>query len=797
MLKNYFIIAWRNLFRNKLYSVINITGLAIGISCCMLIYLYVQKELSYDSFNEKSDSIYRLTLHVHQPKNDIQSAATAPLMGPLIKNNFPEIKQLVRLSMPFERYVAYKDKKIFDNKVVTSDSTFFEVFTFPMLEGDPKTALNSPYKIVLTESMAKKFFGTEQAMGKTMQYAKDINVTVSGIIKDVPENSHLTFDALLSRSTILDINKKDTTWFYESENNWAWLFQYTYFIVDKNANIKSLETKISALTEKQYPERRKESGLWYSGKLQPLKDIHLHSAMDREIKPNSDIKYVYIFSGTALLILLIACFNFINLSTARSINRSKEIGLRKVIGAARYQLIQQFLGESALFTILASILSFFIVLTILPFFSSFTDTTLSLNYKLLFIYGIIILVVGIFSGLYPAFLISSFKPITALKGHTRHSWQDIILRKGLVVFQFCIAIILIVGTQVIVKQLNFVQNMKMGMQKDQMLQLTFRNADKLKQETFLKELSGEPNIISASLSNFSFKELSSIPMALLDDETPSFNAQNVFVIDENFLKTFQLKLISGREVKNTPVDSEESFLINETAAKAFGWKTAKGALGKRVNWAGYKEGQIVGVVKDFNYTSLHEPVKPLIMHIWGRMRNNITIRVNPQNTSLAIKSIENKWKHLFPDVPFQYSFLQEDFNKMYKSEQKLAGILGSFTSLAIIVSCLGLFGLVAFTIKQRVREIGIRKVLGSSVSGIVQLLSKDFLKLVIISILLACPVAWLVINKWLQDFAYKVDISWWIFVMAGVLAVLIAYITIAFQAVKAAIANPTKSLRSE
>lgn len=796
MIKNYFIIALRNLLRNKLYSFINIAGLAIGISCCVLIYLYVQNELSYDTFNEKSDNIYRLTLDVHQPKEDIKCAATAPLMGPLIQDNFPEIKTIVRLGMPLERYIGYKDKKLYDNKIASSDSTFFDVFTLPMLEGDPKKALAGPYKIVLTESMAKKYFGNESALGKIMEYNNNTNVTVTGVVKDVPKNSHFDFDALLSRTTQLDLVKNDTIWMRDRENNWYWTWQYTYFLIEKNTNIKLLESKISALTEKQCPERRADSHLWYSGKLQPLRDIHLKSAMDREIKPNGDIKYVYIFSGTALLILLIAGFNFINLSTARSVDRSKEIGLRKVIGASRYQLIQQFLGESLLFSFIASLFSIITVILILPYFNLFAGVDLTLDSKIIWIYVMIILIVGLFSGLYPAFLISSFKPIKALKGYVRHGWQDIFFRKGLVVFQFSIAVIMIIGTQIILQQLHFVQNMKMGIQKDQMLQLNFKKANKTKQESFLKELEGNPNIISASLNSFSFKSIPNIHMAINDDG--EFNAQYAILIDENFINTFQLNIIEGRNVsKAFPTDENEAFLINETAVKSFGWKTPKLAIGKKINWAGEKFGKVVGVVKDFNYTSLHEELKPLVMHIFPGMRNSITIRINAKNTQDAISSIENKWKNMFPGIPFNYTFMQDDFDAMYKGEQKLSNVIGTFTGLSIFVSCLGLFGLAAFSIKQRVKEIGIRKVLGASVQNITSIVSKDFMKLVFISIVISSPIAWFVCNKWLQDFAYRINISWWIFILSGALAIIIALATVSSQAIKAAIANPIKSLRTE
>jgi len=798
MFRNYFIVAWRNLKQNKLYSFINIAGLVIGISCCILIFLFVQNELSYDKFNEKIDDTYRLTLHVHQPQNDIQSAATAPLMGPLLKDNFPEIKKVLRLSMPFERPLSYKENKTYNNKVVTSDSTFFDVFTFPMLEGDQKLALNSPYKIVLTESLAKKYFGNTPALGKTMVYANDINVTVSGVIKDVPQNSHLSFDALVSRSTIIDINKKDTMWMLTKEENWYWIFQYTYFILDKKCDVAALESKISALTEKQYPDRRKQSGLYYSGKLQPVKDIHLHSDFDREIKPNGDIKYVYIFSATALLILVIACFNFINLSTARSTNRSKEIGLRKVVGANRVQLIQQFLGESTLFTIIANIFSLAVVYAVLPTFNAFAGVKLSPGIQLFWIYISIIVIVGLFSGLYPALLISSFKPVIALKGQIRYGWKDLVFRKGLVILQFSIAVTLLIGTYIILQQLNYIQDKKMGIHKEQMLRLNFRSGNNEKRELFINEIVQKPNIISASHNSFNFKETPSIPLSTDQEEIRNFNAHSVILIDENFVDNFGLSIVAGRNIsKDFPTDATEAFLINESAVKAFGWKTPEEALGKKINWAGEKNGKIVGVVKDFNYTSFHESINPLVLHVFEGMAVGATIRIDSKNTKEAIKTIESLWKKTFTDVPFEYSFMQEDFNAMYKSEQKLSELLNIFTLLSILVACLGLFGLAAFSIKQRIKEIGVRKVLGASVYDVTILTSKDFLKLVAIAVIIAFPLAYYTMNKWLQDFAYKIEISWMTFVLGGTLAIIIAFITVSVQAIKAAVANPIKSLRTE
>jgi putative ABC transport system permease protein len=767
----------------------------LGIGTCVIIYLYVQRELSYDSFNGNEKNIYRLTLHVHQPQGDIESAATAPLMGPLIQENFPEILRTARISWILEKYLGYKNRKIFDNKIMYADSTLFDIFPFPLKEGNPATALNAPYKIVLSESVAKKYFGNEPAVGKTMDYGGNKNITVSAVMKDMPDNNHFKCDAFVSRAT--SIAMSDTLWLQEKENNWYWIFQYTYFVLDDKADVKALESKISALTAAQYPERRKASGIWYEGKLQPIKSIHLHSSMDREIMANGDIKYIYIFSGTALLILLVACFNFVNLSTARSVQRSKEIGLRKTVGASRGQLIAQFLGESFVFTFVSAALASALVYCFLPLFGPLSDIKIKVGMELILMYVVIIFGVGLLAGLYPAFLVSSFNPVRSLKGSIKYSWQDILFRKGLVVFQFCIAVFLIIGTQVILGQLHFLQDRKTGVNKEQMLQLKFRKADKAQQETFLQQLKNDPHIVSASRNTFSFKHTEAIPLLLMDDEQRGYNAYPVIYMDENFLNTFQLSLVEGRNLsKDFPQDEKESFLVNETAVKAFGWKTPKEALGKKINWAGEKQGPVIGVVKDFNYASLHEEIKPLIMHYFPGI-NSMTVRIKTNDLSATISNIENKWKATFPEVPFQYSFMQEDFEYMYRSEQKLASVLGLFTALSILVACMGLFGLAAYSLKQRVKEIGIRKILGASLPGIISLLSKDFVKLVLIALVIASPIAWYACDKWLQDFAYKINVSPAIFVLAAVLIFLVTLATVAGQAFKTVSANPVKSLRTE
>ncbi|MGZ3884920.1 MAG: ABC transporter permease, partial [Bacteroidia bacterium] len=684
MLKNYLKIAWRNLLNNKFYSFINIAGLSIGIACCVIIYLFVRNELSYDTFNEKADRIFRVTLVLNQPKEVIDAAASSPIVAPKLKSGFPEVNAFVRLKSS-KRLLSYNQNKFYDTDTFYADSTFFDVFTYPLLQGDAKRALTAPYSIVLTEAAAKRYFGNENAFGKTMKLSDTISLLVTGIIKDEPRNSHLKFDYLVSRTTINDLAKNDSGFVQNSEANWFNVDSYSYLLLNDNADEKKLEAKMNTFIEKEMADVRKSVGIWFNVKLQPVKDIHLRSHLKFELsEAQGDIKYIYIFSGTAVLILLIACCNFINLSTARSLNRSKEIGLRKVIGAERSQLIAQFLGESVLFSLIASILSLVIVLLALPFFNSFLSAELSFSKSLIPLYCLIIIVVGFLAGLYPALLMSSFAPIRSLKGHIRHGIQDILFRKGLVVFQFTIAIILIIGTETILKQLNFMQDKDIGMRKAQLVQLELKAADMKKAKTLIKELSRNSNVEIASSNNFSFK---SIPYITLQPEGAAQNeitASSVICGDESFLSTYHIQLVCGRNFSpDFPSDIDDAFLVNEAGVKEFGWKSPKLALGKKIDWGGGKSGKVIGVVKDFNYSSLHENVKPVIIHIFPGWQKYITLRLKSGHISETMSDIEKTWKGIVSDSPFKYSFLEEDFANLYKGEQNMKAVLSTFAFLSV------------------------------------------------------------------------------------------------------------------
>lgn len=799
MYKNYIKIAWRNILSNRLFSFINIIGLAIGIACCSIIYLYVNYELSYDKYHENGDRVFRVTTLLKDPKKQDHFAPSSPMMAVRIKTNFPEVSKYFRMNES-KSMIAFGEKKIYDTKIKYADSTFFDFFSFKPIEGQTKNALTNPYTIVLTTSTAKKYFGEEKALGKIMQLGDTVNLTVTAVIEDIPQNTHFKSDAFISRSTLNELKKSDSTWVRDHEENWFYCDSYSYILLNKNVNYKTLEPKINAMMDREMAEIRKQVGMSFNIVLQPIQDIHLKSNLDAEIKDsnNGDIVYVYIFIGAALLILLIACCNFINLSTARSLNRSKEIGLRKVIGATRAQLIGQFLGESLVFSTIATIISILLVLIALPVFNDFLGTEIKMDLSLIALYMGLILIIGFLAGLYPALLMSSFKPIQSLKGKISHGFSDIFFRKSLVVFQFTIAIVLIISTTLILQQLNFIQSRNIGMKKDQIVSIELKAADNEKATVILDELKRNTAVINGSVNSFSFKGVSNITMLPEGFAENEMTSSAVLTVDENFIDTYEIAMIEGRNFsKSFPTDAKEAFIINEAAVKAFGWKTPKLAIGKKIGWGGMKDGKVIGVMKDFNYASLHENIKPLVIHIFPQWSNSISLKLKTDDLTNTMAAIESKWKTLAPHSPFKYDFNEEEFNSLYQSEINMRSILGVFTFLSVLVACLGLFGLAAFSIKQRFKEIGIRKVLGSSTVGIIKLISKDFLKLVIISFLIAAPLAWYGMNKWLQDYAYKISISWWVFFAAGAMALLIAFLTVAFQAIKAANANPVKSLRTE
>lgn len=800
MLRNYLKTAWRNLIKNKIYSIINIGGLAIGLSCFLLITLYIVKELFYDTYHEKGDRIYRV-LH-HSNSKDLSHAwvwGNAPV-GPTLKADFPEVLEKVQFSGQSAILLKYGANAFQENDCFYADAAALEVFSWPLVSGDPTTALEAPYSIVLTETTAKKYFGEQDPMGKVIEgvggRANDGNYTVTGIMKDVPENSHFSFDVLMSMDS-----------FYQSRpgifDAWGYVDFYTYLLVSENFDQQAFQAKVPAFLKKHDNDASGDD-YFYNITLESLKDIYLHSTADRQPGITGSLSNIYIFAIIGLFILIIACINFMNLSTARSLERAKEVGVRKVIGAHRKGLIYQFFGESLVLVFLSSIVALLLVFLALHWMSNLTG--ISFYYKdviqlplLLFFFGTA-LVTALLSGSYPALILSGFKPISILRGTFRKSPQGANLRKGLVVFQFSLSIALIASTIIVYNQLGYLFSKDMGFDKEQQLILDFNwdNDVISNMETIKSEFEAMPNVTSVSMSRTvpgSHFPAAGTTVELTSGEMKTFTPY-IYEVDNDFIPHYDIEVVAGRAFsRDFPTDSISSLVINQAAAKAFGYADPNEIIGKKFDQWG-RQGTIIGVVKDFNYLSLHQGIAPLTLRQvpYGQY---FSLKLSSNDFFGTIDKIRQKWAVLAPHRPFLHSFLDESFNEQYLADVRFRKLFTIFSFLAIFIACLGLFGLVTYSALQRTKEIGIRKVLGAEVTNIIALISKDFIKLVGIALLIAVPFSWYAMNQWLNDFAYRIEIQWWVFVLAGILALLITFFTIGFQAVKAALVNPIKSLRTE
>lgn len=802
MIRNYFKTALRNLLRHKFISSINLFGLTVGLTCCLLITIYILNELSYDRYNKNADNIYRIERTFKNQETgaiSLELGAVAPPFAPFLQNDFKDIKKVTTLLPGGTAAVRYNDKIFNEKKLFFADENLFDVFDIKVTKGNAAKALNEPYSVMLTEEAAKKYFGSEDPVNKIVRMDNKFICKVTGIFKALPNSAHWHPDMLLSFNTL-----KDTAVYGEEKlrTNWGNNAFYTYLLLPDNYVAKKLEVQFPSFLNRHMGEKTSD---WTSLSLRKLTDIHLYSHKDSEIEENGDIKRVYIFSAIALFILLIACINYMNLSTARSALRAKEIGVRKVIGAGKAELIFQFLSESVLLCIVAAMFSLVLVSLSLPAFNELSAQSFSFNtlmqWKVIIALLFVPLVVGVSAGIYPAVFLSSFKPVRVLKGIFKAGNSTVSFRKVLVVVQFSVSIILIISTAVVFQQLRYIQNRSLGFNKEHIL--TFNNDAGLNTswEAFKTALLSNANVQVVGRS-------SRIPSGRLLDATGSqinkgdslapTKADIKYVqADEGFIPTYQIKMAAGRNFSKAFSTDTSSFLINEAAVKALGLQSNDDAVGKQFQY-GDRKGQIAGVFQDFNFESLHERVIPIVLFTSTKLNGygRISIKISG-NTEAAVTHIENTWKKFLPETPFDYAFLDERFADLYKSEQQQQSIFTIFSCIAIFIACLGLFGLSAFTITQRIKEIGIRKVLGASVGSIVNLISKEFLLLVIIAAFIAFPVAWYAMNNWLQDFAYRIHIAWWIFIAAGCIALLIAFVTISFQAIKAAIANPVKSLRTE
>ena len=794
MIKNYLLFAIKHLKKQKVFSVINILGLTVGITCCLMIFLFIMNELSYDNFHKNGKNIYRVMRVGNNNGERREIPYLSPPYGPALVNDYPDaIQRQVRI-MRDNDLISYNNISFNETNIYLTDKNFFSFFDFHLLKGDTATVLKDLNSIVLTQAAAKKYFGIDDPIGKTLEFNKKQQLKVTGIAADVPINSHLQFDMVIPLELYRPMNPD---WFTQWPNNGL----FTYVQLNPAVDPKQLSTQFPSFMDKYLGEFFATAGFKMGLTIQPLKDVYFATDALDNVKHGYK-KMVYIFMSIAILILLIACINFINLATARATDRSKEVGLRKVLGAVRKQLVSQFMMESVLFATVASILSFGLAQILMPAYTNLLGYQLPSFWNDTRVYGFIIaviIIVGLLAGSYPAFLLSSFTPIESLKGKLKTGLKGAFFRKALVVFQFGISVLLIVSVIVIMSQMNYLRNTDLGFNKEQSMIVRFDNLSiSAKKKQFKNELLSIPAVNSVSLMSGEpggFHDGYSFESQAKPGEKMMFSTEYT---DLDFVKTLGLKIIAGRDLsEGFTTDSAQAVLINRNAANKLGY-TPEQAVGKWIKNLSRDSLRrtIVGVVEDYHYVSLKDPIGPLVISP-GKDRRLALIRLKTDRIQSTIASIKKVYTAAAPDYPFEYKFLDEQFDRHYKTEAKQQAVLGIFSAIAIFIACLGLFGLASYTAIKRTKEIGVRKVLGSSIKNICFLLSKDLLRPVLLGTLLATPVGYHAMNKWLQSFAYRIDLHWWMFGVAVFTAVIIALLTVGSQAIRAALANPVKSLRTE
>jgi len=810
MFKNYLRIAARHLRKQKMYSAIKIGGFALGIAACLLIALYIRDELRYDKNWAYADRIYRITGE-YKFEGKLETGADWPApMAKALTTDFPEVEKSGRL-MPHPLFYCAGSNQVRPTNVIENnyeegftyaDQDMLDILQVPMIYGDRKHALNEPNTMVITKRKADKYFPNQNPVGKTMILNDDNSrvYKIGGVIQDFPATSHLHYNFLLTMTGYQLWDNEQTTW--DASN------YYTYVLLKPGTDVKQFQNKLKLIIDKYYVQRMKQAGdpqaddIGKNARLlvQPIANIHLYSYDIDDSLEKGDIRFVWLFGAIAVFILVIACINFINLSTAKSANRAREVGLRKVVGSHRPGLVNQFLTESVLFSVLSFILGLLVAVLLLPYFNTLAAKSLAIPWTAWWLLPVMIgsaIVVGVMAGLYPAFYLSAFKPINVLKGQLSRGSRNSILRNGLVIFQFTTSIILIIGTLVIYKQTHFMLNKKVGFDKDQVMLIQGTNTLGDKFEAFENDLLKSSQIKSVAVGDY-------LPISGSKRDGNTFHKEGKikedigvssqkWVVDYDYLKTMGMHIVEGRWFSKDMVSDSGSIVINQTMAKKLGLKNP---LGQRIE-NGWQKFAIVGVMEDFNFESMKQEVTPLGFIVSKYTSSIIAVKISGNDVKTAINYAGTSWKSFSPNQPFRYTFLDESFANMYANVERTGNIFTSFAVLAIIIACLGLFALSAFMAEQRNKEIGIRKVLGASVSGITAMLSKDFVKLVIISIVIASPLAYWAMTKWLQDFAYRISISWWMMAVAGLSAIIIALLTISFQSIKAALMNPVKTLRTE
>ncbi|AYA35976.1 FtsX-like permease family protein [Hymenobacter oligotrophus] len=809
MFKNYLLVAYRNLVRHKSFSLINISGLALGITACLLIGLFVHDELQFDKNVPDGERIYRV--YTQQTKTDAPEtfAPVAPMFATTLKQEFPEVEQTMRILMQNSvNLLEVGDKKIYVGDDLMVDSTFFDVFQLPFKYGSAAKALSAPTSIVLTEEVARNFFGDENPIGKEIKVDKS-TFNVTGVLENSLDKFHLKVNFIIPLAAA-ELPA-------ERMKKWGWQQFFTYVKLRPGADAKQTQAKLRAyLNDKVQPTLPPDEKLTNVPVLQPLHQIHLYSSnfkYDSSVKGN--ITYVKALSLIAVFILLIAGFNFVNLATAKSMQRAKEVGVRKTIGASQQQLMLQFLSETVLLTLVSVVLAAVFTSLLLPALNAFTGKTMEFdllaNPALLGVLVLLTVVVGLVAGFYPALVLSSFKPVKVLKSAVvtdgifgRVQW----LRHGLIVVQFALSVFLIICALVVFRQVSYLHNKELGFNREQIMFFPMRGQNMNQQhEAFKNELKQVPGVVSASIGyGFPGDQVAGDGIIVPANGERKDHPVTQLMVDYDYLKTLGLQLVAGRDFsKELTTDKDQAFIINETAVKELGFGTPQQALGKRLEWEVWndrnpdslKVGKVIGVVKDFHYKSLYDKLEPAVLQIFPGAYWKVAVKIKSDNLGSSVDGVKQVWAKFSPESPIEYKFLDDNFEEMYRAEDKLNTLLWVFTGIAIFVGCLGLFGLATYAAERRKKEIGIRKVLGADVSTIVGLLSKEFLKLVLVAAIIAFPVAWYVMHKWLQDFAYRIDMPLWAFVVAAVAAGTVAFLTVSYQAVRAATANPINNLRAE
>ncbi len=798
MIKNYFKISLRALRRHPSYAGINIAGLAVGMACFMLIALYVQDERQFDSFHDNANRIVRITSHRSEEGNTRSFARSNPAIGPTLLQDLSEVENTVRFQA-YSGSFRHQNLTFSETEVFFVEASVFDIFTFPLLQGNPRTALLSPNTAVLTETTAKRYFGDENALGEVIVMSDTLNFTVTGVAGDIPAQSHLNFDILLSFSTYKSLQAARGR---DLDNLWSSGTFYTYALLTSPDAFASTEEQLSAYLERQIGQQT--AGMEYSLGLQPLRDIHLRSNLRQELGPNGSLTYNYVFSIIAIFILLISCVNFMNLATARSTRRAREVGVRKSLGALRAQLMRQFLSESVLLSFASLLLALAVVVLVLPVFNDFAGKSLTFEWARHWAYlplslGLA-LIVGLLAGSYPALLLSAFLPVKALKGAISSGQKGtaIVLRRGLVVFQFTLSIAIISGTVIAVQQLDHMRGQSLGFDQEQIAVIPFswdsvvQDRYETLKDRFLESAAIEQVTASGDVPGRMFTSMGYWIEGMPDEEYGGINA---LIVEADFAETYGLEMISGRDFSvDQAANLGESFVLNEAAVAEIGM-TPQEIIGKRFQMN--STGPVIGVVKDFHFAGLQNTLEPLVMTVWPSWWGYISLRINSADMAGTLASVAQTWKQVIPNRPFEVFFLDDDFQRLYQAESRFGRLFVIFAVLAIFISCLGLFGLAVFTAEQRTKEIGVRKVMGASVSSIVLLLNRDMTLLVLASSVLAAPIAYFAMHQWLDTFAYRIDISLAVFILAGVGAMAVMWMTVAYQSAKAALTDPIKAIRYE